>query len=145
MAGNQNVIPTWMSQGALNIPGQMHDLPKHPERLLPKFDPDKSCSPEYHINNFYLAIHLLDVQHEDVVCRLFPYTFENKASTWYYNLLVRSIRSWDNFEKYFISKFEDEKTPAMLFKELVALKMEKKEKVKYFNQCFTTILNKFPA
>jgi hypothetical protein len=28
---------------------------------------------------------------------------------------------------------------------MVALKMEKKEKVKDFNQCFTTILNKFPV
>jgi hypothetical protein len=79
----------------------------------------------------------MNVQHEDIVCRLFPYTFENKASTWYYNL--SSIRSWDTFEKYFISKFREEKTPTMLFKELVSLKMEKKEKVNYFNQFFTTI------
>jgi hypothetical protein len=75
----------------------MHDFPKCPERIFPRFDPDKSCSPEDHINNFYLAVRLMNVEHEDIVCRFFPYTFENKASTWYYNFPVRSIRSWDAF------------------------------------------------
>jgi hypothetical protein len=42
-----------------------------------------------------------------------------------------------------LENFGEEKTPMTLFKELVALKMEKKEKVKDFNQCFTTVLNKF--
>jgi hypothetical protein len=61
-----------------------------------------------------------------VVCRLFPYTFENKDSTWYFNLPPRSITSWNEFEKAFIGKFGEEKTPTALFKELVALTMEKK-------------------
>jgi hypothetical protein len=110
MGENQNVIPPWMSQGALNLPGPMHEFPKHPERLLPKFDPDKACSPEDHVKNLFLATRLLDVCYEDVVCRLFPYTFENKASTWYFNLPVGSITYWNDFEKSFIEKFGDEKT-----------------------------------
>jgi hypothetical protein len=73
----------------------------------------------------------------------FPYTFENKASTWYFNLPLGSITSWDDFEKDFIGKFGEEKTPMALYKELGAIKMEKKEKVKEFNQCFTIVLNKF--
>jgi hypothetical protein len=78
-----------------------------------------------------------------VVCRLFLYTIKNNSSTWYYNLLARSITYWDDFEKAFLIKLGDDKTPATLFREMVALKMEKKEKVKDFNQCLTTIQNIF--
>ena len=45
MDGNQNVFPAWMPQGALNLPELMHEMPKHLERLLLKFDLDKACSP----------------------------------------------------------------------------------------------------
>ena len=45
----------------------------------------------------------------------------------------------------FLEKFVDDKTSTMLLKELGSLKMEGKEKVKYFNQRFTHILNKFAA
>ena len=43
----------------------------------------------------------------------------------------------------FLEKFVDDKTPAMLLKELGSLEMEGKEKVKDFNKRFTCILNKF--
>jgi hypothetical protein len=115
-----------MSQGDLNLAKPLHEFPKFPEIILLKFDPDKSSSPEDHVKNFFLDIRLLDFCYEDVVCRLFPYTFENKASMWYFNLPIGSITSWNDFEKYFIGKFGEEKTPATLFKEIVALKMEKK-------------------
>lgn len=43
----------------------------------------------------------------------------------------------------FLEKFVDDKTLTMLRKELGSLKMEGKEKVEYFNQRLTHILNKF--
>jgi len=43
----------------------------------------------------------------------------------------------------FLENFVNDKTPSMLLKELGSLKMEGKEKVKYFNQRFTRILKKF--
>jgi hypothetical protein len=79
-----------------------------------------------------------------VVCRLFPYTFSGKASTWYFILPPGSITEWDDFERLFIRKFGERKTTASLHKELGAIKMDKKEKVKYFNQRFLNVLIKFP-
>jgi hypothetical protein len=99
--------------------------------------------PEDHIKKFILAIRLMNVQHEDVVCRIFPYTFENSASTWYFNLPVGSITSWTKFQKDFLDKFAEETTTGALMAELFAATMSSKEKVKDFNQIFTTILNKF--
>jgi hypothetical protein len=137
------VIPPWLSEGALNLAEPLHEMPRKPEKLLPKFDPDRPGSPEDHIKNLFLATHLLNVQHEDVVCRIFPYTFVGRASTWYFNLPPNSITSWEDFEKDFIGKFGERKTIISLYKELGAIKMEKREKVKDFNQCFTTILTNF--
>jgi hypothetical protein len=41
---------------------------KHPEKFLPKFDLDNKESPEDHVSKFMLAVNLMSVQHEDVVC-----------------------------------------------------------------------------
>jgi len=85
----------------------------------------------------------MNVQHEDVVCRIFPYTFENSASTWYFNFLVGSITSWMKFQKVFLDKFAEETTTGDLMDKLFIATMSSKEKVKDLNKQFTTILNKF--
>jgi hypothetical protein len=59
----------WLARDALAIPGWLHHFPRHPEKLLPKFDPETSGFPKDHIKKFILAIRLMNVQHEDIVCR----------------------------------------------------------------------------
>jgi hypothetical protein len=68
-----------------------------------------------------------------------------KESTWYFNLPPNSITSWEDFEKDFIGKFGERKTTISLYKELGAIKLEKREKLKGFNQHFTTILTMFTS
>jgi hypothetical protein len=92
-----------------------------------------------------LAIRLRSVEHEDVVCRLFPYTFEGNASTWYFSQQPQTIIFWDKFETCFLEKFGDDKSPEVLVMELSSLKMNPKEKVNEFNQIFLTLKNKIPA
>jgi hypothetical protein len=50
----------------------------------------------------------MNVQHEDVVSRIFPYTFENTTYIWYFNVPVISITNWTEFQKAFIVKFKEE-------------------------------------
>jgi hypothetical protein len=50
---------------SLTIPRRVHNVPRHPEKLLPKFDSETSGLPEDHIKHFILAIILMNVQHED--------------------------------------------------------------------------------
>jgi hypothetical protein len=54
-----------------------------------------------------------------------------------------SINYWEEFEKVFIIKFGEWKTTKSLYKELGDIKMDKRKKVKYFNQQFLTVLPKF--
>jgi hypothetical protein len=113
----------------------LHDMPKHPEKFFPKFDPDREYSPEDHIKKFTLVVRLMNVQYEDVFCRLFPYTFENRASTWFFSLAHASITSWRIFETIFIEKFGEHKTlTTTLILDLSRIKMDIKEKVKDFNK-----------
>ena len=72
----------------------LHPLPRHPQKVLLKFDLDKKEPTKSHLNKFMLALILLNVEHEYVVCRLFPFTFEGKESTWYFSLAPRSIHNW---------------------------------------------------
>ena len=68
----------------------------------------------------------MNVQQEDFVYRLFPYTFENKSSTWCFSLPQVSIASWNIFETTFIENFCEDKTPTTLFVYLYSIKMDEK-------------------
>jgi hypothetical protein len=145
MANQNNPSRPWLDQDAVAIPGPQHPLPKHLEKWLPKFDLDSKQIVEDHIKKFMLAIRLRSVEHEDVVCRLFPYTFEGNASTWYFSQQPHTIVSWDRFESCFLEKFGDNKSPEVLVMELSSLKMNRKEKIKDFNQRFLTLKNRIPV
>jgi hypothetical protein len=46
----------WLTLGVVAVPGDVHDLPKNPEKFLPKFDLDNRESLEDHISKFMLAV-----------------------------------------------------------------------------------------
>jgi len=52
---------------ALEIPSKLHPLPKNPEKVLFKFDPNKNDLAKDHVNKFMLEPRLMNVEHEDVV------------------------------------------------------------------------------
>jgi hypothetical protein len=62
---------------------------------------------------------------------------------WYFNLHIGSITNWGDFHKIFLDKFTEEMTIGALMDEFFTLVMSPKYKIKYFNQSFTTFLNKF--
>lgn len=88
----------WLSPDALAILSDLHPLPTHLERILSKFNLDKKDLAQYHVNKFMLAMRLLNVEHIDVVCKIFSFMSEGKASTWYFSLTPGSIHSWDDFK-----------------------------------------------
>jgi len=84
----------WTRPGAVNMPAPLHGLPDALEKWLPKFNPDDGTQAEEHINNFMLSVNLKGVMEEDVVVRLFPYTSQGLAGSWYFPLPYGSITSW---------------------------------------------------
>jgi hypothetical protein len=57
----------WLAEDVVVVPGRVHNIPRHPEKLLPRYDPENLGLPEDHINKFILVIRLMNVQHEYVV------------------------------------------------------------------------------
>jgi hypothetical protein len=137
---NPQPYEPWLLPDVIIIPRILHDLPNHPKNLLPKFDPEKKYSAEDHVHKFLSTIRIQNVLHKDVVCRLFPHTFENKSTTWLYSMDESSITSWRIFVTIFLKKFREDKTSATSVLDISRIKMDTNEKVKYFNQCFLYLL-----
>lgn len=76
----------WMAQGLPTLSNSLHKIPKHIEKLLSKFDPDKKTNVEDHIDEFYMHLRMLEVHFDNVICRIFQYTLEGRASVWYNSL-----------------------------------------------------------
>ena len=134
----------WLAMDVIMVPRAQQPLPNHPKKLLPKFDPNNDVTPEDHIKQFMLSLRLLYLQHEYVVCRLFPYTFVGQTSTWFFSLAARSIVSWQQFETTFLNQFGDDRTSRVLVLELSRMRFDKKDKVKNFNQRFINLFNRIP-
>jgi len=135
----------WNNPRAVLMPPPLSPIPAHPEKWLPKFNPQTGMMAEEHINNFMLSVNLNGVTNEDVVVRLFPYTMQGTAGSWYFSLPSGSITSWDIFQSQFLNKFGDDRSTAMLINDLSNLKAEAREPIKDFNLRFNKILNKIPA
>ena len=72
--GSMTTNQRWLTINPLAISGPQNTLPNNPNKLLPKFDPDDDILPKTHIDKFMLAMSIMNVKHEDVVCRLFCLT-----------------------------------------------------------------------
>jgi len=92
----------WTNHGDILVVNP-NALPENPEKWLPKYNPDDALPAKEHLNNFMLAMNLNGVAHEDVLIRLFPYTFQGSTGSWYFSLLAGSIRDWDNFQEVFLA------------------------------------------
>lgn len=135
----------WTRPGAVNMPAPLHALPDAPEKWLPKFNPDDGTQAEENINNFMLAVNLKGVTEQDVVVRLFPYTLQGSAGSWYFSLPSGSITSWDTCQEQFLTKYGDDRSLATLINNLSNLRIEHREPIKEFNARFNKLLNKIPT
>jgi hypothetical protein len=135
----------WTRPGAVNMPAPLHALPDAPEKWLPKFNPDDGTQAEEHINNFMLAVNLKGVTEQDVVVRLFPYTLQGSAGSWYFSLPSGSITSWNTCQEQFLTKYGDDRSLATLINDLSNLRIEHREPIKEFNARFNKLLNKIPT
>lgn len=74
-----------------NILGGTHDLPRNPNKFYSNFYFGGPRSVEEHIKAFKDAVVCNSIQHQDVVCRLFPYLLGDNEYNWYLTLPANSI------------------------------------------------------
>ena len=114
----------WNNPWAVLMPPLLSQIPAHPEKWLPKFNPEAGMLAEEHINNFMLSVNLNEVTNEDAVVRLFPYTMKGTAGSWYFSLPSGSITSWDIFQSQFLTKFGDDRSTKTIINDLSILKLK---------------------
>ena len=68
----------WMTQGLLALLGMLQNMPKHSEKLLMNYDPEKILKDEDHFDNFYLHLQTLEVCHDDVACIILPCSLDGR-------------------------------------------------------------------
>ena len=79
--------PSWRARSPLNLTPPLHAMPHNFDKALPNFEPHERILVDDHLQSFYLALEGLQaVEHEDVVCRLFPHTLKGKSASWYFSL-----------------------------------------------------------
>ena len=99
-------IPTWESNTALNLNGPLHELPRKVVAILPNFDGEGNITTLEHIIKYESILCLLNITYEDVVCRLFPFTFEGKVSYWYYFFPIHTFHGWSDFKRVLQSAYD---------------------------------------
>ena len=108
--------PAWRDRSLLNLTPPLHDMPMNFDQSFPKFEPNEGIFVDDHLQSFYLDLEGLQVEHEDVVYRLFPRTLKFKAVSWYFALQENSIPNWNTFERLFRNKYGTQRTTTALMK-----------------------------
>ena len=131
-------IPAWEFNNALSLQGPLHELPRKGVDLLPRFKGEGNASANEHIRKYESIICLLNVVHEDVVCRLFPLTLEGKDFCWFNVLPIHSVHNWSQFKKLFENSF-DNYDPIKIHNNLYEMQVNDGESINDFNIHFQQV------
>jgi hypothetical protein len=129
--------------GHENILGSPHELPKDFKDWLPIFSGEDLITNEDHLDFFLRALEPYD-QHEDVLMRIFSYTFIGKAKEWYDSILPLTIMNWDLFREPFTKIFGKNKYYQSIYDQLYNYKINLGESIRDFNDRFNTLIRSFP-
>jgi hypothetical protein len=85
----------------------------------------------------------MNLQHQDVVMKLFFDSLVGDAKAQYNSLPNKSIKTWEDFEISFLRKWGDEKDEAFLFSEFDNIEKHEQEPIREFNARFDALVEEF--
>jgi len=129
----------------LVLPAILHYLPENYMKSLPKFTGEGDLTATEHIVCFYQFIDILGIEHEDVHMRLLVQTFEGQVRTWFKELPVDSIPSYNDLETSFIRQGGEKKDHLYYLTEFEALRKKTFESVPELIQRFNNLYHKISA
>lgn len=88
--------------------------------------------PEEQITTFITACGEVGVKHEDVSVRLFVESLQENVVEWFYMLLASSITCWEDIKTIFEHIFKTTEEYQDLLVQLVKMKKEPMESMRYF-------------
>lgn len=129
---------TWLAQNPSSIHfTAYHDMPKNLEGFCSKFNPhDLQRITEEHIKVFETIVTEMQVDYEDVACRLFPHSLGEDAFYWYINFPRGSVTSWELMKNAFLQKYKIPISPLELYRQFMSIRREVNEPIGSFNDRF---------
>ena len=80
-------------------------MPQDYLKLLPRFTEEDNTSAQRHIENFCAFAENVNVEHLDVVLRLFFQSLEGEAHKWFNSLTENIVHTWEEIENFFTLKW----------------------------------------
>ena len=97
------VVPGFLlnKYAPLPFPQVFHDMPQDYLKLLPWFTGEESTSAQKHIEDFCAFSENVNVEHLDVVLRLFVQYLDGEARKWFKSLANNVVTTWEEMENSF--------------------------------------------
>lgn len=118
------------------ILGYPNAFPKDIRDKVPKFLGNNAISCEEHLRLFIDMLNDYEVEHEDVVLKLFVQSLVEDARDWFKRLPDRCIDTWDSFERYFKEQFGDMPNASFMLNEFNTIRKNYNESTAEFNMRF---------
>lgn len=129
-------IERYKSSSFWGIKGFPKKIPNDIRKYLPKFTGKNSELASRHLDAFMDLMGDFEINHEDVVMKLFAQSLKDDANDWYSYLQIRSIASWDTFKIAFVEQFGERIGLNEIRKIFREIQQDEEELVPYFNLRF---------
>jgi len=126
------------------ICGYPNALPPKIRFFLPKFNGIKDESAERHLQQFMNVIDDFEIDHEDVVMRLFVQSLDEDARDWFSYLPAHSVSSWHGFKSAFLVQYGERISEYAVISNFMYIHIEEGELIPAFNLRFMRALNRIP-
>ena len=120
----------------VGIPGAPHPISFDLRDKVVKFSVNNAVTGEEHLRIFIDMLNDYEVEHEDVVMKLFVHSLTEDLRDWIRRLPDDSITSWSDFEKLFKEQYGDNTNARFMLNEFNNIKKNPNESTFDFNVRF---------
>ena len=117
----------------LGIPSYPNEIPKGLRDKVTKFARNNVITSEQHLRDFFDLLNDYEVEHEDVVMKLFVHSLTKDARDWFRRLPDDNITSWSDLEKFFKEQYGDHTNAGFILNEFINIKKGQNESTFDFN------------
>lgn len=141
------VVPAFLMNryAPLQLPQPFNQMPWDYLRTLPHFTGEDEQVAENHVSVFCNFANSLNVEHLDVILRLFVQSLEGEARKWFKGLPNNSIPSWEEMEHLFMQKWGEKRDHWYSLTEFNAINKKFDETVVEFVRRFNKLYNSLPV
>ena len=120
----------------LGIPGFPHPIPNDLRDKVTKFAGNNAVTGEEHLKKFIDMLNDYEVEHEDVVMKLFVHSLTEDARDWFRRLPDDSVSSWSDLETLFKEQYGDKTNASFMLNDFNNIKKSPNESAFDFNVRF---------